>query len=78
MPGARASILGDGEIRTHNLLFTKQPLSHLELHRQMWSGREADAPLQTPRSRQSPFCRDESRPDKLVPKEGLKPSTSGL
>ncbi len=27
---------------------------------------------------QSPFCRDESRPDNLVPKEGLKPSTSGL
>ena len=30
----------------------------------MWLGREADAPLRTPRSRQSPFCRDESRPDK--------------
>jgi hypothetical protein len=29
----------------------------------MWPGREADAPLRTPRSRQSPFCRDESRPD---------------
>ena len=29
------------------------------------SGREADAPLGTPRSRQSPFCRDESRPHKF-------------
>src|SRR5215216_5755493 len=54
--------LGDGEIRTHNLLFTKQPLYQLELHRHMWPGREANAPLRTPRSRQSPFCRDESRP----------------
>src|SRR5262249_30352042 len=72
-----------------------------------WSGREADPSLSgTPQSQQSPFCRDESRPDKLdaevrrtgdaemnfsaspclpfsvsvtlVPKEGLKPSTSGL
>ncbi len=54
----------DGEIRTHAVLFTKQPLSQLELYRQMWPGREADAPLRTPRSRQSPFCRDESRPHK--------------
>ncbi len=57
--------LGDSEIRTRNLLFTKQPLSQLELYRQMWPGREADAPLRTPRSRQSPFCRDESRPHKF-------------
>ena len=74
---------GDGEIRTHTLLFTGQLLlpvgatSPLSL----WPGREAVAPLRTPRSHQSPFCRDESRPDNLlglVPKEGLKPSTSGL
>ena len=43
---------GDGEIRTHTLLFTGQPLCQLELHRlsNVWSGREADAPLRTPRS----------------------------
>ena len=64
MPGTRAAYRGDGEIRTHNLLFTKQPIFHLELHRQMWPGREAE-PLRTPRSRQSPFCRDESRPHKF-------------
>jgi hypothetical protein len=47
------------------------------------TGREAGAPLRTPRSKDSlPFCQDESRPDslriELVPEEGLKPSTSGL
>ncbi len=68
-PGTRAQIDiangGDGETRTHNLLFTKQPLYQLELHRRfrVWTGREADAPLRTPLSRQSPFCRNESRPD---------------
>src|SRR5688572_699948 len=38
----------------------------LKLHRhwKVWPGREADAPLRTPRFRQSPFCRNESRPDK--------------
>ena len=43
---------GDGEIRTHTLLFTGQLLCQLELHRRWnsWSGREADAPLRTPRS----------------------------
>ena len=44
--------IGDSEIRTRNLLFTKQPLFHLELYRHyVWPGREADAPLRTPRSR---------------------------
>ena len=66
MPGTRASFGGDGEIRTHTLLFTRQLLCQLELHRHAssWSGREADAPLQLHGPRQSPFCRDESRPDK--------------
>ena len=36
----------------------------------VWPGREADAPLRTPRSRQSPFCRDESRPDNLIGARG--------
>ena len=44
MPGTRA-IGGDGEIRTHTLLFTRQRLCQLELHRlnELWSGREARA-----------------------------------
>ena len=35
---------GDGEIRTHTLLFTGQLLCQLELHRlsNLWSEREAD------------------------------------
>src|ERR1700694_2226355 len=46
---------GDGEIRTHTLLFTGQPLCQLELHRQT-SGRgvRPRTPLRTPRSWQSP------------------------
>ena len=46
MPGTRAAIGGDGEIRTHNLLFTRQlpyQLSYIAL--KMWPGREADARL---------------------------------
>lgn len=38
----------------------------------VWTGREADAPLRTPRSRQSPFCRNESRPDDLRNKVGTQ------
>ena len=55
MPGTRAAIGGDGEIRTHTLLFTRQSLCQLELHRRTeWgTGREAGAPLRTPRSRDS-------------------------
>src|SRR5438874_12087624 len=56
---------GDGEIRTHTLLFTGQLLCHLELHRLSVCGRGVRPTrlfeLHTPR--QSPFCRDESRPD---------------
>ena len=33
MPGTRAAVGGDGEIRTHTLLFTRQSLCQLELHR---------------------------------------------
>ena len=33
MPGTRARVGGDGEIRTHTLLFTRQSLYQLELHR---------------------------------------------
>ena len=33
MPGTRAAVGGDGEIRTHNLLFTRQLPCQLELHR---------------------------------------------
>jgi hypothetical protein len=40
----------------------------------MWPGREADAPLRTPRSRQSPFCQDESRPDMFVVGVGIEPT----
>jgi hypothetical protein len=72
---------GDGEIRTHTLLFTGQPLCQLELHRLLGFGRgvRPTTPLRTPRSLTVTFCPDESRPDNLlVPKEGLKPSTSGL
>jgi hypothetical protein len=32
-PGTRAAYGGDGEIRTHTMLFTGQPLCQLELHR---------------------------------------------
>lgn len=39
MPGTRADYGGDDEIRTHNLLFTKQPLFQLELHRRVETGR---------------------------------------
>ena len=55
MPGTRAAVGGDGEIRTHTMLFTRQLLYQLELHRLTdWgTGREADAPLRTPRSRDS-------------------------
>ena len=38
MPGTRAANGGDGEIRTHTLLCTKQPLSQLELHRRLLAG----------------------------------------
>ena len=38
----RAQIGTEGEIRTHTVLFTGQPLCQLELHRQTWPGREAD------------------------------------
>src|ERR1051325_6041945 len=44
-------------------------------------GVRPEPPLELHGPLQSPFCHDESRPDnlrKLVPKEGLKPSTSGL
>src|SRR5437762_14238697 len=43
---------GDGEIRTHTLLFTGQLLCQLELHRLLVCGRgmRPTTPLQTPRS----------------------------
>ena len=42
---------GDGEIRTHTLLFTGQPLCQLELHRRtLGRGVRPTTPLQTPRS----------------------------
>ena len=42
---------GDGEIRTHTLLFTGQPLCQLELHRQTFGrGVRPTTPLRTPRS----------------------------
>ena len=43
---------GDGEIRTHALLFTGQPLCQLELHRLSLCGRgvRPTTPLRTPRS----------------------------
>ena len=74
---------GDGEIRTHNVLFTRQLPYQLELHRltNRGSGREANAPLRTPRSRASLVSARMSHAPitcELVPKEGLKPSTSGL
>ena len=76
---------GDGEIRTHTVLFTRQSLCQLELHRltEWGTGREAGAPLRTPRSRDSLRSARMSHAPiaceiKLVPKEGLKPSTSGL
>src|SRR5882724_5499357 len=76
---------GDGEIRTHTLLFTGQLLCQLELHRRSYlrSGREADHASSNsalPDSHRSagmshaPITCDLN----LVPKEGLKPSTSGL
>ena len=67
---------------------------------ELWSGREADAPLRTPRSKDSlrsarmshaPMIKKQEAvvsggtmfvllllPRELVPKEGLKPSASGL
>lgn len=71
---------GDDEIRTHNLPLTKRPLFRLELHRRpkIWPGREADAPLRTPRSGSHRSAGMSHAPITLVPKEGLKPSTSGL
>ena len=57
---------GDGEIRTHTLLFTGQQLCQLELHRLLVCGRGVRptrlCKLHAPR--QSPFCWDESRPEK--------------
>src|SRR6266850_3790629 len=58
---------GDGEIRTHTLLFTGQLLCQLELHRllDLWSGREADdasANSTLPSSHRSAGM---SRPDNL-------------
>ena len=42
---------GDGEIRTHTLLFTGQPLCQLELHRQIFGrGVRPTTPLRTPQS----------------------------
>src|SRR5882724_4337740 len=42
---------GDGEIRTHTLLFTGQPLCQLELHRRTFGrGVRPTMPLRTPRS----------------------------
>src|SRR5712664_974029 len=42
---------GDGEIRTHTLLFTGQPLCQLELHRRtLGRGVRPTTPLRTPRS----------------------------
>ncbi len=42
---------GDGEIRTHTLLFTEQLLCQLELHRQtLGRGVRPTMPLGTPRS----------------------------
>ena len=43
---------GDGEIRTHTMLFTGQPLCQLELHRLLVFGRgvRPTMPLRTPRS----------------------------
>ena len=38
MPGTRAAVGGDGEIRTHTMLFTKQLLCQLELHRHCGRG----------------------------------------
>jgi hypothetical protein len=57
---------GDGEIRTHTLLFTKQLLCQLELHRLSVLGRGVRPTrlLELHDPRQSPFCRDEPRPDK--------------
>ena len=42
---------GDGEIRTHTMLFTGQLLCQLELHRQTFGrGVRPTTPLRTPRS----------------------------
>jgi hypothetical protein len=57
---------GDGEIRTHIVLFTRQPPCQLELHRPPDCGRGVRPTnlfeLHTPA--QSAFCWDEARPDK--------------
>src|ERR1044072_9233254 len=43
MPGTRAAIGGDGETRTHTMLFTRQPSCQLDhIASDLWSGREAD------------------------------------
>ena len=65
MPGTRAALGGDGEIRTHTMLFTKQPLCQLELHRQYGRGVRPTRLCELHDPEQSPFCQDESRPDNL-------------
>ena len=39
VPGTRAAVGGDGETRTHTMLFTRQLLYQLELHRLTNGGR---------------------------------------
>ena len=67
---------GDGEIRTHTLLFTGQPLCQLELHRQtIGRGVRPTMPLELHDPKQSPFCRNESRPDSLLSNFGAQGRT---
>lgn len=65
MPGTRATCL-EATVRfelTHCCLRNSRSGRWSYIASEQWSGREADAPLPSPRSRQSPFCRDEPRPD---------------
>ena len=69
MPGTRAAFCNvEAMMRvelTHCCLRNSRSANWSYIAVRVWPGREADAPLRTPRSQQSPFCRNESRPDNL-------------